>query len=81
MKTTPSRHLKAAAILIILMAPTITQSLPRKAPGAFDDQTDVGKVINPGTAFYDEAKDEYTIIGSGANMWGRRTSFISCGSA
>lgn len=70
MKTTPPRCLNATALVLILMASTVTQSLPqRKFVGAFEDQTDVGKVLKAGAAHYDAAKDEYTISGSGTNMW------------
>jgi TolB protein len=69
MKITATRCLQATA-LVVLMISTTTQSLAqRKALGAFDEQTDVGKVIKPGSATYDAAKDEYAVAGSGTNMW------------
>src|SRR6266536_1534614 len=37
--------------------------------GVFDGQADVGQVKNPGSATYDAGKQEYTITGSGTNMW------------
>ena len=37
--------------------------------GVFDSQADVGAVKNPGSASYDAARQEYTITGSGTNMW------------
>ncbi|HKQ53537.1 MAG TPA: hypothetical protein VJT74_14270 [Pyrinomonadaceae bacterium] len=44
-------------------------SAQRQAVGAFDGETDVGKVIRPGSATYDAANDEYAVAGSGTNMW------------
>ena len=70
MKTVHALALRVTALVTILMISTVTQSLPQRKPlGAFDDQADVGKVIKLGTAFYDAAKDEYTVTGSGTNMW------------
>ncbi|GAB3890174.1 SMP-30/gluconolactonase/LRE family protein [Spirosoma agri] len=37
--------------------------------GQFDGQADVGNVKRPGSATYDPAKQEYTIEGSGTNIW------------
>src|ERR1041384_5416786 len=70
MKITPARCLKATALVVVLLMSTSASSLAqRKALGAFDEQTDVGKVVKPGSATYDAAKDEYAVSGSGTNMW------------
>lgn len=37
--------------------------------GLFEDETNVGRAAKPGSARYDAARGEYTIAGSGANMW------------
>src|ERR1700730_17308431 len=37
--------------------------------GMFEDHTDVGKVLHPGTTEYDANAKTYTITGSGNNMW------------
>jgi len=37
--------------------------------GIFEDHTDVGTVLHPGSVDYDRAKQAYTISGSGENMW------------
>ena len=44
-------------------------SFSTPAPGVFDGQADVGQVKNPGSATYDAGRQEYTITGSGTNMW------------
>src|SRR5215467_4470932 len=41
----------------------------QKGYGIFEASTDVGQVKNPGSVVYDPAKQEYTITGSGTNMW------------
>jgi TolB protein len=70
MKITPARCLKATALAVVLLMSTTASSLAqRKALGAFDEQTGVGKVMKPGSVVYDAAKDEYTVSGSGTNMW------------
>jgi len=35
----------------------------------FENHTDVGKVLHPGSVEYDAAQQTYTIAGSGQNMW------------
>lgn len=47
----------------------------QKTLGQFDGHDDVGPVSNRGGAAYDEEKQEYTIAGSGANMWLDRDEF------
>jgi len=37
--------------------------------GIFEDHTDVGTVLHPGSVEYDASKQTYTIAGSGENMW------------
>jgi hypothetical protein len=43
--------------------------------GIFEGHTDVGKVSRPGTVAYDQALQQYTIAGSGQNMWASRDDF------
>jgi TolB protein len=46
-----------------------------KAVGIFEGHGDVGKVEHPGRAAFDGAKDEYTVAGSGENMWFTKDAF------
>ena len=58
-----------------LFIPPIS-SFPQPEPlGIFERQNDVGKVDNPGSATYDPENQEYTIKGSGANMWSDHDEF------
>jgi Tol biopolymer transport system component len=58
------------ALFLTLSVASPAQSPARRGPlGAFSGQTDVGNVLHVGSASYDASKDEYTITGSGTNMW------------
>src|ERR1700749_3600653 len=37
--------------------------------GMFDGHQDVGTVLHPGSTVFDQAKQSYTLSGSGENMW------------
>src|SRR6266700_1896722 len=49
--------------------------VPQSSLGVFQGETDVGQVTKPGSATYDAGRDQYTIAGSGANMWFDRDDF------
>ncbi len=70
MKNSSLQSLPAAVIITLLIISTATHSDPRQKPlGLFDGQSDVGKVNQPGSVVYDDDKEEYTVAGSGTNMW------------
>jgi TolB protein len=54
--------------LIALVSPVLAQNNAGPV-GIFDDHSDVGTVLHPGSAEYDAAQKTYTIAGSGENMW------------
>jgi hypothetical protein len=41
----------------------------------FDANNDVGSVLHPGSVIYDEELQQYTVSGSGANIWGSHDEF------
>ncbi|MGH9446937.1 MAG: hypothetical protein ACRD3O_14580 [Terriglobia bacterium] len=43
--------------------------------GLFENHTDVGTVLHPGSVQYDASKGTYTISGSGENMWSSTDDF------
>ena len=43
--------------------------------GIFENQTNIGKPLQKGTVKYDSEKQEYTISGSGTNMWAGNDQF------
>src|SRR6266446_3495271 len=51
---------------LLILSTSFSQSEPL---GIFERHNDVGNVYKPGSATYDAEKQEYTIKGSGANMW------------
>src|SRR5437867_8811156 len=69
---------------ILLGLSTVTASLavvaarapaPQSALGLFEGETDVGQGTKRGSVTYDASRDQYTIAGSGANMWFDRDDF------
>src|SRR6266550_6998500 len=45
------------------------------AVGAFDSQSDIGRVRHAGSASYDPQRQAYLVTGSGQNMWNDRDDF------
>jgi regulation of enolase protein 1 (concanavalin A-like superfamily) len=70
------RILRALAVITLSIISTTIHSAPRQKPlGLFEGQSDVGKVNQPGSAVFDDDRDEYTVAGSGSNMWGDHDEF------
>jgi TolB protein len=51
------------------------EATPADAVGIFEGHADVGTVLHPGTAAFDEGSRTYSLAGSGENMWLARDSF------
>lgn len=72
-----TRILQIAAVILPMLFSIdsflIAQSA--SAVGIFDQHTDVGSVLHPGSVEYDAAKGTYTIAGSGENMWSVADAF------
>src|SRR3984893_4933467 len=76
MKNSSPQYLQAVVVITLLIISTATHSAPRQKPlGLFDGQSDVGKVNQPGSVVYDDDKEEYTVAGSGTNMWADHDEF------
>src|SRR5216683_2864182 len=76
MKKNSLRVLRAVVIITLLIISTAIHSAPRQKPlGLFESQSNVGKVNQPGSVVYDDYKEEYTVAGSGANMWADHDEF------
>jgi TolB protein len=70
MKPRAATLLRWLAATILLTSLPASRSFPQPGPlGLFEGQADIGDVKNPGSGTYDAGKQEYTISGSGANMW------------
>src|SRR5690242_11305328 len=69
-------HLWAlATALAALPAAATGVSAQQPLLGLFSGQADVGGPGKPGSAVYAAAREQYTIAGSGANMWFDRDAF------
>ncbi len=61
---------RAFACLIVAFHTLPSESQQaRPQLGPFEGYGDVGTVLHPGSASYDEAKKTFTVTGSGENMW------------
>jgi TolB protein len=61
-----------ALSLVLLTSFTLDGALAQSDPeavGIFESHGDVGTVLHAGSAHYDPAKGEYSVTGSGENMW------------
>lgn len=63
--------LRLLSLIACLLAPS---ALLAKA-GLFENATDVGAPELSGRSYYDPVWEQYTLTGSGANMWGERDAF------
>jgi TolB protein len=57
-----------AGLLASMVSATVVYS-QNKAIGIFDNNTDIGAVKHKGAAVYDTKTQQYTVNGSGANIW------------
>ena len=72
----PTRIRSACALAALLAAASVVPRAAAEAPlGLFQDHADVGSVRHAGSARFDPAAQQYTITGSGANMWAERDAF------
>src|SRR5438093_5240846 len=59
-----------AFLTLLSTALNRSQEQPTVPPnGMFESHGDVGTVLHPGTAVYDQSSRRYTLTGSGENMW------------
>ncbi len=61
--------LSCSALALVAHPPTSHAQTAAEPVGIFENHGDVGTVLHPGSAKYDEAQHAYTISGSGNNMW------------
>ncbi|MEH6406087.1 MAG: DPP IV N-terminal domain-containing protein [Leeuwenhoekiella sp.] len=68
----------AIVFFTLLQTPAVqSQTMNTYAPqfGIFENQTNVGDPAKKGSVSYDPEKQEYTLTGSGINMWGENDQF------
>lgn len=66
---TLSLYRPARTFLFLLIFMSFSAMAQQKNIGVFDGHTDVGDVLKPGDAVFNEKKDTYTVSGSGYNIW------------
>ncbi len=59
-----------ASLFLVLVASAQSPTI-----GVFENHADVGTMLHPGSAEFDESKLSYTIAGSGENMWATADAF------
>src|ERR1041385_4827148 len=70
------KNLKAIWLLLSAALISIFSSSGCSADlGLFENQSDIGKVGNPGSASYDPPLQAYSLAGGGENMWSTNDSF------
>ncbi len=69
------RFVSSLGCLAVLMTLHPSTGFAQGPLGIFEGQTDVGKVSRPGAVAYDPELQQYTISGSGQNMWAGRDDF------
>ncbi|HXY38371.1 MAG TPA: hypothetical protein VEQ10_01805, partial [Vicinamibacteria bacterium] len=63
------------ALAVVACAAVVGAAPETKPLGDFEGHGDVGQPKRAGAARYDPAVQEYTLTGSGVNMWGPRDEF------
>jgi TolB protein len=66
-----NRFITVAAIILLFA----TLSGAQNSVGVFENHSDVGTVLHPGSTTFDSAKNTYTVRGSGENMWATADAF------
>jgi TolB protein len=61
--------------LILVLSSAAAYAQSNQSLGIFENHSDVGAVLTPGTAEYDAAKNSFTVTGSGENMWAAADAF------
>jgi TolB protein len=71
-----STALRTALLTLCVTLPAQSSAQSHPTPtGIFEDHTDIGTLLHPGAAHYDESTSTYTLTGSGANMWAAEDDF------
>ena len=70
-----SLRLLMSASLVFFLLMCVDLQAQVVADGIFENHSDVGTVLHPGSVEYDSTKHTYTIAGSGANMWLAQDAF------
>ncbi len=64
--------------LLVMLLPFVASGVFAQKVGDFESHEDIGNPKNAGNAVYDNAAQEYTLRGSGINMWAASDQFHFC---
>ena len=62
-------------LLIVCLLTSSVAFAQQKAVGVFDSEADIGAVLHPGSVMYNPKNQDYTLTGSGINIWGNEDEF------
>jgi TolB protein len=65
----------SAMTFLTLLAGVLLSAQETQPLGIFEDQSEIGSVLHPGSAEYDAGTKTYTVSGSGDNMWFDKDEF------
>jgi TolB protein len=73
----PSRawtgHPRIYVLILLVLLSVVARA--QEPVGIFENHSDVGTVLHPGSASFDPAKHRYTLTGGGENMWSTADAF------
>src|SRR6266550_4206442 len=72
-RETRTRHPRIFILTLFLLISVVSRA--QEPVGIFENHSDVGTVLHPGSASFDPAKHTYTLTGSGENMWSTADAF------
>jgi hypothetical protein len=67
--------LSSCIALFLFSATALLQAQASASLGIFQSHADIGTVLHPGSAQYDDSQHAYTLTGSGENMWSTSDAF------
>jgi TolB protein len=67
--------MKKNLLIIFILSIAAQLHAQKNSLGIFDDQTDVGYVPLKGSCTYNASTQQYTIVGSGQNIWAKHDDF------
>src|SRR6516225_8471954 len=65
-------RVRLTTVIIVLISASARAQDP---VGIFENHSDVGTVLHPGSTTFDSAKNTYSVRGSGENMWATADAF------
>ena len=74
MKSMMKRRSSSGLVSVVVALASVSSAFCQQI-GQFEQQSDIGNVLHPGSASFDSAVGTYSISGSGENMWAMADAF------